>query len=153
MGSNWSWLFELFYWIFRSASISCFQVVTDKVGDTFSDFHLIQSSQSHNVKVWDILLHKSEDHLEYLTMLSDISRCDIKVWDIFTVSVCTILKILQNLTSFSSKPLYQVQCTYYLHHWVGFPAFFVWFHIVCDRYTSDYANFTFSDTIWPLSLS
>ena len=31
-------------------------------------------SQSHNVKVWDILLHKSEDHLEYLTMLSDISQ-------------------------------------------------------------------------------
>ena len=30
---------------------------------------------------------------------------------------------------------------------------FVWFHIVCDRYTSDYAHFTFSDTIWPLLLS
>ena len=34
-----------------------------------------------------------------------------------------------------------------------FIDFFVWFHIVCDRYTSDYAHFTFSDTIWPLSLS
>ena len=34
-----------------------------------------------------------------------------------------------------------------------FSDFFVWFHIVCDRYTSYYAHFTFSDTIWPLSLS
>ena len=31
--------------------------------------------------------------------------------------------------------------------------FFACFHIICDRYTSDYAHFTFSDTIWPLSLS
>ena len=30
---------------------------------------------------------------------------------------------------------------------------FAWFHIVCGRYTSDYAYFTFSDTIWPLLLS
>ena len=36
-----------------------------------------------------------------------------------------------------------------LFHW-----FFVCFHIVCDRYTSDYAHFTFFiHTIWPLSLS
>ena len=28
-----------------------------------------------------------------------------------------------------------------------FSEFFVRFHIVCDRYTSDYAYFTFSDTI------
>ena len=34
-----------------------------------------------------------------------------------------------------------------------FSDFFVRFHIVCDRYTSDYAHFTFSDTIWPLLLS
>ena len=34
-----------------------------------------------------------------------------------------------------------------------FGDFFVWFHIVCDIYTSYYAHFTFSDTIWPLSLS
>ena len=34
-----------------------------------------------------------------------------------------------------------------------FHCFFVWFHILCDRHTSDYAHFTFSDTIWPLSLS
>ena len=34
-----------------------------------------------------------------------------------------------------------------------FSDFFVLFHIVCDRYTSYYAHFTFSDTIWPLSLS
>ena len=33
-----------------------------------------------------------------------------------------------------------------------FIEFFVWFHIVCNRYTSDYAHFTFSDTIWPLLL-
>ena len=33
-----------------------------------------------------------------------------------------------------------------LFHW-----FFAWFHIVCDRYTSGYAHFTFSDTFWPLS--
>ena len=26
-------------------------------------------------------------------------------------------------------------------------VFFVRFHIVCDRYTSDYAQFTFSDTV------
>ena len=38
-------------------------------------------------------------------------------------------------------------------HLSCFIEFFVWFHIVCDRYTSDYAHFTFSDTIWPLSLS
>ena len=31
--------------------------------------------------------------------------------------------------------------------------FFARFHIVCDRYTSDYAHFTFSDTTWPLLLS
>ena len=31
--------------------------------------------------------------------------------------------------------------------------FFVRFHIVCDRYTSDYDHFTFTDTIWPLLLS
>ena len=35
-----------------------------------------------------------------------------------------------------------------LFHWI-----FVWFHIVCDRYTPEYAHFTFSDTIWPLLLS
>ena len=34
-----------------------------------------------------------------------------------------------------------------LFHWI-----FACFHIVCDRYTSDYAHFTFSDTIWSLSL-
>ena len=34
-----------------------------------------------------------------------------------------------------------------------FSEFFVRFHILCDRYTSDYAHFTFSDTIWPLFLS
>ena len=28
-----------------------------------------------------------------------------------------------------------------------FIEFFVCFHIVCDSYTSDYAHFTFSDTI------
>ena len=30
---------------------------------------------------------------------------------------------------------------------------FVWFHIVCDRYASDHAHFTFFNLIWPLSLS
>ena len=30
---------------------------------------------------------------------------------------------------------------------------FVGFHIVCDRYTQDNAHFTYSNTIWPLSLS
>ena len=34
-----------------------------------------------------------------------------------------------------------------------FGDFFVRFHIVCDRYTSDYDQITFSDTIWPLLLS
>ena len=34
-----------------------------------------------------------------------------------------------------------------------FCEFFAWSHIVCDRYTSDNAHFTFSYTIWPLSLS
>ena len=38
-------------------------------------------------------------------------------------------------------------------HLSCFSEFFVRFHIVCDRYTSDYAHFTFSDTIWPLLLS
>ena len=38
-------------------------------------------------------------------------------------------------------------------HLSCFIDFFVWFHIVCDRYTLDYVHFTFSDTIWPLSLS
>ena len=33
-------------------------------------------------------------------------------------------------------------------HWI-----FVWFHIVCDRYTLDNAHFTYFNTIWPLSLS
>ena len=28
-----------------------------------------------------------------------------------------------------------------------------WFHIVCDRYTLEYAHFTYFNTIWPLSLS
>ena len=32
-------------------------------------------------------------------------------------------------------------------HLSCFIEFFVWFHIVCDRYSSDYAHFTFSDTI------
>ena len=31
--------------------------------------------------------------------------------------------------------------------------FAAWFHIVCDSYTSDYAHFTFSDTIWIFSPS
>ena len=35
-----------------------------------------------------------------------------------------------------------------LFHWI-----FAWFHIVSDKYTLDYAHFTFSDTIWPLLLS
>ena len=34
-----------------------------------------------------------------------------------------------------------------------FIQFFVWFHIVCDRYASDHAHFTFFNLIWPLSLS
>ena len=34
-----------------------------------------------------------------------------------------------------------------------FIEFFVGFHIVCDRYTPDNAQFTFFNTIWPLSLS
>ena len=34
-----------------------------------------------------------------------------------------------------------------------FIQFFVWFHIVCDRYASDHAHFTFLNLIWPLSLS
>ena len=34
-----------------------------------------------------------------------------------------------------------------------FSEFFVRFHILCDWYTSDYAHFTFSDTIWLLLLS
>ena len=33
-------------------------------------------------------------------------------------------------------------------HWI-----FVWFHIVCDRYTQDNAHFTYFNTIWPLSPS
>ena len=32
-------------------------------------------------------------------------------------------------------------------HLSCFIDFFVWFHIVCDRYTLDYVHFTFSDTI------
>ena len=35
--------------------------------------------------------------------------------------------------------------------WAVSLIFSAGFHIVCDRYTSDYAHFTFSDTIWPLS--
>ena len=31
--------------------------------------------------------------------------------------------------------------------------FFAWFHIVCHRYASKKVHFTFSNTIWPLSLS
>ena len=31
-----------------------------------------------------------------------------------------------------------------------FIDFFVWFYIVCDRYTSDYGHFIFSDIIWLL---
>ena len=34
-----------------------------------------------------------------------------------------------------------------------FTEFFVWFHIVYDRYTLEYAHFTYFNTIWPLSLS
>ena len=34
-----------------------------------------------------------------------------------------------------------------------FIEFFVGFHIVCDRYTLEYAHFTYFNTIWPLSLS
>ena len=34
-----------------------------------------------------------------------------------------------------------------------FIDFFVGFHIVCDRYTLEYAHFTYFNTIWPLSLS
>ena len=37
--------------------------------------------------------------------------------------------------------------------WAVSVIFFVRFHIVCDRYTSDYDQITFSDTIWPLLLS
>ena len=42
------------------------------------------------------------------------------------------------------------------NHWNWAFELFQWnfckFHIVCDRYTSDYVHFTFSDTIWPLLL-
>ena len=34
-----------------------------------------------------------------------------------------------------------------------FIQFFVWFHIVCDRYASYHAHFTLFNLIWPLSLS
>ena len=34
-----------------------------------------------------------------------------------------------------------------------FIDFFVWFHIVCDRYTLDNAQLTYFNPIWPLSLS
>ena len=32
-----------------------------------------------------------------------------------------------------------------------FIEFFAWFHIVCDRYTPEYAHFTYFNPIWPLS--
>ena len=34
-----------------------------------------------------------------------------------------------------------------------FNSVFVWIHIVCDRYTLEYAHFTYFNTIGPLSLS
>ena len=49
-----------------------------------------------------------------------------------------LLSNLYLLAPFSNPKKKRVSC---------FIEFFVWFHIVCDRYSSDYAHFTFSDTI------
>ena len=44
-----------------------------------------------------------------------------------------------------------------LKHWIWPFELFHWifacFHIDCDRYTSDYAHLTVSNTVWPLSIS
>ena len=48
-----------------------------------------------------------------------------------------LLSNLYLLAPFSNPKKKRVSC---------FIEFFVWFHIVCDRYTSDYAHFTFFPT-------
>ena len=75
-----------------------------------------------------------------------IPQKNVPIWE-KSVCVCVVLvpfgPFPQRINGKSLK----------LNVWAVLVIFLARFHIVCDRYTSDYDHFTFSDTIWPLLLS
>ena len=47
---------------------------------------------------------------------------------------------------------WSLRCLIWMDGWMR-TSVLVWIHIVCDRYSLEYAHFTYFNTIWPLSLS
>ena len=124
---------------------------------------VLLSYQQHNISGRALLFLWSEPTLK----LAQCNCCNIPVLALLTSAVTRVTldtsdKFLQQrkkrLRLHSFGPLWTISTG---NQWEisefgrlsCFSDFFVWFHIVCDRYTSYYAHFTFSDTIWPLSLS